>query len=322
MGGPVVWRYYRAMRRESSPWLGGVLARALPIGEGLLVAAIWGSSFIGVKIALAHAGPLTIAAVRYSMAGVLLLPWLFRDRHRLRHPPAGVWIRLAAIGLAQYAIGNGALFIALQQVTATAASIAISLVPIPVLLLETAYLRERPSRLHLAGIAVAISGSLLFFSSGLDPVPWSVIGLLALATASFAVMPVIGRDIARRRILSNTALTAIPLLIGGSVLLVVALIIEGIPQFPIDAWAIIIGLALVNTLAAYLLFNHALHHLHAGEANVLLNLTPIGTALIAWGVFGDRLGSLQMGAMALVVAGASLAQWRRGRSGGPTPTGE
>jgi len=303
------------MRTKPSPWLGSVLGRALPIGEGLLVAAIWGSSFIGVKVALAHAGPLTIAAIRYSMAGVLLLPWLFRGRRRFERPPAGIWLRLVAIGLAQYAIGNGALFIALQQVTATAASLAISLVPIPVCVLEIAYLRERPSRLHLAGIAVAIAGSLLFFSSGLNPLPWSAIGLLALATASFAVMPVIGRDIARRRIISNTALTAIPLMIGGGVLLVVALIVEGVPQLPLEAWAIIVGLALVNTLAAYLLFNHALHHLHAGEANVLLNLTPIGTALIAWGVFNDRLGALQMGAMALVVAGASLAQWRGKKNG-------
>ena len=97
-------------------------------------------------------------------------------------------------------------------------------------------------------------------------------------------------------------------------LLVAALIVEGVPQLPLEAWAILVGLALVNTLAAYLLFNHALHRLHAGEANVLLNLTPIGTALIAWGAFGDRLGALQMGAMALVVAGASLAQWRSGKS--------
>ena len=295
------------------PWLGSLVGRTLPIGEGLLVAAIWGSSFIGVKAALAHAGPLTVAAVRYAMAGLLLLPWLVRGKQRFASPPAGVWIRLAIIGLAQYAIGNGALFIALQHVTATAASIAISLVPIPVCLLEILYLREKPSRLHLAGIAVAVIGSLVFFSSGFGSVPWAAFGLLALATACFAVMPVVGRDIARRRIISNAALTAIPLLIGSAVLLAAALIIEGVPHLPGETWAILIGLALVNTLAAYLLFNHALHRLHAGEANILLNLTPIGTALIAWGAFGDRLGALQIGAMALVIAGASLAQWRRGR---------
>ncbi|MCK5827870.1 EamA family transporter, partial [Candidatus Bipolaricaulota bacterium] len=59
-----------------------VSRRILPIAEMVLVAAIWGSSFVGVKMALAHAGPLTIAALRYSIAAVLLLPWVLKTRMR------------------------------------------------------------------------------------------------------------------------------------------------------------------------------------------------------------------------------------------------
>lgn len=80
---------------------------------------------------------------------------------------------------------------------------------------------------------------------------------------------------------------------------------------PLHAWAIILGLAIVNTLAAYLLFNHSLRRLQAVEANVMLNLSPLGTALIAWGALGERLLPIQIAAMLLVVTGASLAQWRR-----------
>jgi len=286
-------------------------ARALPIGEALLVAGIWGSSFVGVKVALDSAGPLTVAALRYSMAAAILIPWCLRRDGNSNGLPLRTWVRLVAIGVSQYTVGNGALFLALRAVSSTAASLAISLVPIPVLLLEVAYLRERPSRIHLLGVFVAIVGSLLFFSSELRPVPPEAIALLALATVSFAVMPVLGRDLARTRAVSNTMLTAIPLAVGGGILLVVAAVTEGIPGMPLSAWGIIVGLALVNTLAAYLLFNHALHRLHAGEANVLLNLTPVATALIAWGALGDRLAGLQIVAMAVVVLGASLAQLRR-----------
>lgn len=291
----------------------GVRARVLPIGEAILVAGIWGSSFVGVKVALGHAGPLTVAALRYSMAAAILVPWALWRCDLPARLPTRVWIRLAAIGACQYAIGNGALFLALRTVSSTAASLAISLVPLPVLFLEVAYLKERPGLIHMLGLLIAIVGSLLFFSSGLQPISGGVVGLLALATVSFAVMPIFGRELALARAVSTIALTAVPLAIGGGLLLVVAAATEGIPDMPLATWGIVIGLALVNTVAAYLLFNHALRRLHAGEANVLMNLIPVATALIAWGTIGDRLTAAQMGAMAVVIFGASFAQFRRGR---------
>jgi len=63
---------------------------------------------------------------------------------------------------------------------------------------------------------------------------------------------------------------------------------------------------------AYLLFTHALQELTATEANVILNLSPLGTALIAWATLGEGLSAAQGLAMVAVVAGAALAQWRRG----------
>jgi len=262
-------------------------------------------------VALAHTGPLTVAAIRYAMAGAILLPWAAWRADLSTQIPLRVWIRLAAIGISQYAVGNGALFLALRTVSSTTASLAISLVPIPVFLLEVAYLKEHPGRLHLLGVLIAIGGSLLFFSAAVRPISGSELGLLSLATISFAVMPVLGRDLARSRVVSNVTLTAVPLAFGGALLLVAAGMMEGIPDMPVSTWGILVGLALVNTLAAYLLFNHVLHRLHAGEANVLLNLTPVATALIAWGALGDRLAAMQMAGIAIVIVGASLAQLRR-----------
>lgn len=120
----------------------------------------------------------------------------------------------------------------------------------------------------------------------------------------------LAREIARSRQVDNITLTGIPLGIGCGFLLLLAALTEGIPHMPFFVWGVIFGLALVNTLLAYLLYNHSLRHLTAVEANVILNLTPLGTAIIAWATLGERLVSIQITGMVLVVVGVSLIQER------------
>jgi drug/metabolite transporter (DMT)-like permease len=280
--------------------------RLLPLGEALLTALIWSSSFVGVKVALAYTGPFTVAGLRYFLAFLFLCPWL-RQRLQSSTPLTRLqWSRFTLMGLAQYTIGNGALFLALKTVSATTGSLVLCLVPIPVLLLGILHLKERPNRLQLLGLTVAIGGSILFFSPGLKLGEPLAVGLLGVAVLSFSAFPVLGRKIARNRQVANVTLTALPLGIGGGILLILAGAVEGIPHMPLFAWGVILGLALVNTLTAYLLFNHSLQHLTAVEANLMLNLTPLGTAIIAWGTLDELLLPVQIAAMFLVIAGASL----------------
>ncbi|MGB2983846.1 MAG: EamA family transporter [Candidatus Bipolaricaulia bacterium] len=280
--------------------------------ETLACALIWGSSFVAVKVALRYTGPFTIAGLRYFIAFLMLLPWVLLRTPRPLAVVRQHGIRFALMGLTQYTIGNGALFYALRTISATTGSLALCLIPIPVLLLAIVRLKERPRLFLIIGMAGAIGGGILFLSRGMEvagnALAW---GALLVSTVSFSVYPVLGREVARDRSVSTLPLTAIPLGIGGGVLLVIAAALEGIPAMPLHAWGIILGLATVNTLLAYLLFNHSLQRLQAVEANVMLNLSPVGTALIAWGALGERLLPIQIAAMLVVVAGATLVQWRR-----------
>ena len=276
-----------------------------------MCALIWSSSFVGVKVALAYTGPFTVAGLRYFLAFLFLFPWLCK---RWRGSPSltrSQWARFTLMGLTQYTIANGALFLALQTVSATTGSLALCLVPIPVLLLGLLRLKERPRFLQLVGLAITIGGSFLFLSPGLELENTLALGILGIAVLSFSAFPVLGREVARDRTVENVTLTAIPLGIGGGILLLLALAVEGIPHMPLLAWGVVLGLAVVNTVVAYLLYNHSLQRLAAVEANVMLNLTPLGTALIAWAALGERLLPIQIGAMFLVMGGASLVQWRK-----------
>jgi len=130
-------------------------------------------------------------------------------------------------------------------------------------------------------------------------------------TLSFAFFGVLGRDVARTKQLDIVTQTAIPLGLGGGLVLLIALFIEGIPQFSWQATGIIFFLAVFNTAIAYVLYNHALQKLTALEINVLLNLSPVMTALLAWLWLDEKLGLIKILGLMLALAVVFLVQWRR-----------
>lgn len=164
--------------------------RLLAVGEGLLVSAIWASSFVIIKMGLVHLGPLTLAGLRYFAAFLFLLPLMALSGTLRRNPAPGRWGRLFLMGLLAYPVSNGALFWGLQYVPATTGAFLHSLLPLPSLVLALVWLREIPIPRQLLGLTVALAGSALFFWQGLgagDPLALAVIGLgvVDLAVACF-----------------------------------------------------------------------------------------------------------------------------------------
>lgn len=286
-------------------------SRVIAILETLLVSAIWASSFVLIKLALKDFSPLTLAGVRYFGAFLLLLPWIALKREENLPKSRTVWRHLAFLGLSAYTIGNAALFWGLKYLPATTSSFAMNFVPVFILFGGAIWLGEIPTRWQVLGLILSLAGSLLFFWQGLAP--GEPLGLLVtfIGLASFAAFGVLGRSAARNAHASTLSLTAIPLAIGGGALLVIAPLIEGLPHPGMSSIGVVVWLAAINTAFAYLLYYHALRTLTALEMNMMMNLTPLGTALLAWIMLGDRLTLAQVIGMLVVIAGVALVQWGR-----------
>jgi drug/metabolite transporter (DMT)-like permease len=282
--------------------------RIAAIIESISVMAIWASSFVFVKVGLDCLGPLTIAGLRYFLGFLILLPFLIR-KGRSTLPLSGkLWLRLFAIGISAYTIGNGALFWGLKYLPATTVSFLMSLSPLLILMGGIVWLDERPSGWQLFGVFVSLAGSGLFFSSGLQS--GETIGLLIVFVGliGFTSFGLLGREIARVRKIDTLTLTTIPLAIGGGLLLIIALPLEGIPQISGKSLGIVLWLAIVNTAVAYMIYNHALQTLTALEMNVVLNLTPLGTALLARFFLGESLSTLKLTGMIVMIIGVIFVQ--------------
>jgi len=284
------------------------IQRIVAIGESVLATVIWASSFVFVKRGLEYMGPLTIAGFRYFLAFLVLLPfWAYRG---MIEPPMsrGIGLRLFALGISAYTIGNGALFWGLKYLPATTVSFLMSLSPLLILLSGAVWLKEMPTRWQVFGVIVSLFGSVLFFSSGLQSGEPIGIIIVMVGLMGFMLFGILGREIAKGKQLDTLTLTTIPLAIGGGFLLLIAFPLEGMPLLSRESVGIVLWLAIVNTALAYVLYNHALQRLTALEMNVMLNLTPLGTALLAWWLLGERLGFVQIIGMVIMIVGVIFVQ--------------
>jgi probable blue pigment (indigoidine) exporter len=120
----------------------------------------------------------------------------------------------------------------------------------------------------------------------------------------------LGRNIARYKELDTLRLTTLPLLIGGALSLVLGFLIEGWPLFTNKGAWIVAWLAIVNTALGYLLYNHSLQDLTALEMNMVMNLSPLFTALLGWLILGESLAPIQFIGMIIMILGVFLVQMR------------
>lgn len=282
-------------------------ARLLAIAETLLLALILGSTLVVSRLALNFLGPFSLTAFRYLFAFLVLAP--FRPHRNLPGRwTRRTWLLLLLIGVSFYAIGNGALILGLRFLSATTDGLLLNLVPLLVLIAGVIWLKEMPTHLQLVGVGIVVLGGVLFFSPGLsagEPLGLVIVAIGLLGNAAYGLL---GRSLAREGHVDTLTLTAIPLALGGLLLLPLALLIEGVPPFIPQAWGMVVFLAVINTAIAYVLYNHALKVLAAFELSVILSINPLITALWSWLLLGERLQSLQILGMAVVVIGVALVQ--------------
>jgi drug/metabolite transporter (DMT)-like permease len=283
------------------------MSRIIAIVEALGVTAILGSTLVLVKLALNDLGPLTITALRYCLAFVLLAPFLLL-RGGLGQYPNPLWIRFILLGVSFYVVGNGALYLGLRFIPATTGSLLLSFVPLLVLLAGAFLLREIPTPMQFVGLAVVLVGSAVFFSPGLKPGEPLGIAIVSIGLIGNAAFDVLGREVQRGQWTDTLTLTAIPLGIASIVLLPLALLIEGLPKAPFSIWAIVFLLAGLNTAGVYALMNNALKVLAAFQMAAMANFTPLLTALWSRLLLGEKLQMIQVVGIMVVISGIVLVE--------------
>jgi len=279
------------------------------LGALLLGATCIALSPIFVRVS--EAGPTATAFWRVALAvPVLWLLYFLKSKARSQRY-SGKWPLLLAAGFA-FAGDLGFWHTSIKLTSVANSTLLANLASIFVTLAAWMFLKQKPTRLFLTGLAAALVGvgllvhtSLAFSSTGL------VGDALGVVTAMFYAGYILAVKGLRDRGETTLHLMAVTSTITALFLFPVALA-AGEPMLPSSAfgWWMLIGLALISHAAGQGLIAYALAHLPAAFSSVSLLFQPVMAALFAWLLLAEGLVPLQIAGGVVVLFGIYLA--RRG----------
>ncbi len=221
---------------------------------------------------------------------------------------------LIALGLLYYTVTQGTQFLGLDRLPAVTTSLLLSFTPTVVALLGIVLLDERLTRVQWGGIALYLTGVMIYFYPAAIPAG-QVVGLLIVLTGvlSGALSTILGRRINRAATLPALAVTAASMGIGAPVMLAAGIAAQGLPDLSLQSWAIVGWLAVVNTAFAFTLWNHTQRTLPAVESSIINNTMMIQIALLAWLFLGETLRARAIAGLLLAGIGTLVVQIGRAR---------
>lgn len=287
---------------------------ATAVLQALFVTFLWSTSWVLIKIGLQDIPALPFAGLRYSLAFLFLIPFIWRrgGLDDLRALSGSMWARLLLLGLVMYTLTQGAQFLGLAYLPTVTVSLLLNFTTVFVAVMGIAFLAERPGVWQWAGIGLFLAGVMIYFypvdlpSGQLFGFAVVMVGVVGNAAAG-----VMGRSVNRSGEVGPLTVTVVSMGIGSLVLLMIGVAVQGLPALSLTSWAIIVWLALVNTAFAFTLWNVTLRLLTAVESSIINNTMLIQIAILAWIFLGERLTGREILGMATAAVGVLLVQLRR-----------
>lgn len=280
------------------------------LADFLLLAAIWGSSFLFMRIASVELGALPTAALRVAIASVFLLPMLVAKGHwpALRQH----WRPVFFVGVLNSGIPFALYSFAVLHITTGFSSILNATVPLFGALVAWVWLSDKPGFSRSVGLAIGFGGVVLLAggqasfkpnASGVAPA-WAVLACLA-ATTCYAL----SASFTKKHMPNLPPLVAAT---GSQIGATLALALPALWFHPdhmpsASAWGALLALGVLCTGVAYVLYFRLIAR--AGPARALTVTFLVPVFAIAYGVLllGEKVTSWMLVCGAVIFLGTALS---------------
>ena len=280
--------------------------RPRDLAELVALAALWGGSFLFMRVAAPAFGPAPLVFLRVAGAALLLLP-LLAARGELgamhRH-----WRVIAVVGLVNSALPFFCFAYAALSIDAGLSAIFNSATPLFTAIVAALWLGDRMTPLRIVGLAVGFAGVLWLGLDKADFRPggsaWAIAACL-IATMSYGIGP----NLAKRRL---GGVPPLAVAAGSQVAATAFLVVPATLAWPstapsAQAWAMVALLAFLGTGLAYVLYFRLIAHVGPANAVAVTYLIPI-FAIVWGGVFlGEHLTPTRVAGCIVIFIGTALA---------------
>lgn len=284
--------------------------KARDVGELLLLAALWGVSFLFMRLGAVEFGPVALSALRVAGATLLLLPLLAARRQggALR----AHWKPIAVVGVMNSALPFALFSLAALAINAGLSSIVNATAPLWGALVAWLWFGDRPARGRLLGLAVGFAGvtGLAWDKASFEAGDHGVSTAMAIGACMMATLCYGFAANYTKRTLTGVAPLAVAT--GSQAFAALALALPAWWLWPAalpggKAWLSLGALAILCTGFAYILYFRLIARLGATRAITVTFLIPLFGVL--WGALflGEAITPAMLGGGVVILAGTALA---------------
>lgn len=282
---------------------------------------VWGSTYLGIAIAIETIPPFLMLAIRFAIAGGILLVWEIARGDLLRARPTLRQVRDASIvGALLLGIGNG--FVAYGELTVASgiAAVLIALMPVWLAVLGWIYFRERLPVIVVAGIVLGLLGvAFLVWPTG--GVTFQVLGIGALILSPIgwahgSLFSAHAADLPRRPLTT----TAIQMLAGSLALLAESALTGEFNGFDPGAISVasieaMVYLIFIGSLLAFNAYAWLLRNAPLSLVGTYAYVNPVVAVGLGAVFLAEPIAPRTLIASAVIIAAVAMIVTARGRAG-------
>ncbi|ELZ41931.1 hypothetical protein C463_11695 [Halorubrum californiense DSM 19288] len=281
----------------------------------LVLAAVWGSAFVAIKAGLAYFPPVTFAALRYDVAGVVMLAYA---AYAVDDPiPRGrdQWLEVASGAVFIIAAYHSFLFLGETDpaVTSAVAAVIVSLSPLLTTVFARAFLpAERLTAVGALGLGIGLVGAVVLA----NPDPANLTGggtvaklLVLLAAASFALGSVLSR--ASEADIAIETMEAWSMLLGAGLTHLVGFALGESVADAVWTTESLLALGYLSVVASglgFLIYFDLLDRLGPIEINLVSYVAPVFAALVGWFLLDEGITLTTVAGFLIICVGFGLVK--------------
>lgn len=285
------------------------------VGGFLLLTAIWGTTWAAIRVGLQGVPPFTGVALRFAIAGTLLLalaPALGVRLGRLPHEKA-LWV---ANGILSFCLSYSVVYWSEQYLPSGLAAVLFATCPLFVAVLAHFLLRrERLAPLAVAGLVLGFAGVAVIFSDDLALLGGESVRHAALVMLVSPLVSAVATVVIKRwgSDVHPLSLSAVPMLIASLMIGALALLVERHRPVVFDARSVgaLLYLAVLGSAVTFTVYYWLLARVAATRVALVSYLIPIVAVAVGAVLFDEPLRPRLLAGSALILAGVAIVSRRR-----------